>query len=124
MARRGSVKQLSEDHEEWVASRFGGTRSKSSGAAEHDAGDVRSHNLLIECKMTGHPGLVPKRLPAFIKQLEKITHEAWSESRDPVLALRYYAPGHALSGPNGWIDVVVMRTVDIAVLEKWNHHDD
>lgn len=101
MAQRGSSKRLSVEHEEWVASVFNGKRSKSSGAAEHDAGDVRTDTHLIECKMT------KGQVPTFIRHLEKVTLEAWEEGKDPMLALRYYDPDSHFANGYGWVDVVV-----------------
>ena len=87
MAVRGSSKELSVRHENWVARFYGGVRSKSSGAADTDQGDVRTPTHLIECKMTGKPEK-PARLPKFIKELEKVTEEAYSEGRDAFIQKR------------------------------------
>lgn len=115
MARRGSTKALSVKHEDYIAKIFDGVRSKSSGAAEHDAGDVRSDTLLIECKMTGSPGvIVTKPLPVFVRELEVVAKQAWEESKDPMLALRYYCPTSVLSGKDGWIDLTVRLAADDA----------
>lgn len=111
MARRGSTKRRSVDQEDFIARRYGGIRSPSSGASDSDAGDVRTETHLYECKMTGGPGEVHKRLPGFIRQLEKVTEEARQEGRVPGLALRYWAPESILAGPTGWVDVMV-RPVD------------
>lgn len=117
MATRGSSKQLSLQHEYHIGHLFHGLVSLSSGAAEHDAGDVRCKHILIECKMTGHPGKPPKRLPKFIQQLEEITTDAWSEGKDSALALRYYAPDSRLANAGGWVDVVVMLA-DVAAARE------
>lgn len=111
MARRGSTKRYSVEHEEHIASLYGGSRSRSSGAADNDQGDVRAPHLLIECKMTGRPGDKPKKLPKFVQDFEKITEEAWSEGREPVLALRYFAPNSLLADRQGWVDLAVRRAV-------------
>jgi hypothetical protein len=57
--------------------------------------------------MTGGPGETPKPLPVFIRQLEKVTEEAYAEGREAALALRYFAPQSILSNPEGWVDVIV-----------------
>ncbi len=113
MAKRGSTKYLSVQHEDTVARVYKGKRSASSGGAETDQGDVRSKTRLIECKMTGGPGKT-KSLPVFVQHFQKITEEAWSEGRTPVLALRYYDPDSILADREGWIDLVVKRMVDDA----------
>lgn len=118
MARRGSVKYLSVRQEDYIARLFNGRRSKSSGAAEHDAGDVRCVHLLIECKMTGNPGAtVSKPVPRFVQDFEKIAREAWEESKDPMLALRYYSPDSVLAGADGWIDLTLRLATDDAERE-------
>lgn len=111
MARRGSTKALSVAHEERIARAYGGKRSASSGAAAHDQGDVRcsAPMLLIECKMTGSPAHPMKSKPKILKEFEKIAKEAWSEGREPALALRYYDPDSILSGADGMIDLIVRQ---------------
>lgn len=112
MARRGSTKALSVEHEESIACTYNGMRSKSSGAAAHDQGDVRCPMLLIECKYTGSPRSPMKGTPKILKEFEKITQEAWSEGKDPMLALRYYAPGSILANAQGWVDLAVRLVTD------------
>lgn len=114
MAKRGTSKRKSVEHEDYIANLYGGVRSNSSGAADNDQGDVRTPTLLIEAKVTGNPGVKPKPLPKFVRELEKITEEAWSEGREPVLALRYFAPDSILANRQGWIDLAVRRAVDDA----------
>ena len=111
MAKRGTVKRKSIEQEEWIAAQYDGRRSASSGAAETDQGDVRTFTHLIECKCMGNPEEKVKR-PAFAKDLEKVTEEAWSEGRIPMLAIRWYDPDSILADRNGWCDVVVKRVVD------------
>lgn len=115
MAARGTSKRRSVDHEDHIAALYGGVRSASSGGADNDQGDVRTPEFLIECKMTGGPGEDPRPLPVFIQHLEKITEEAYSEGREPVLALRYFAPDSILATWDGWVDVVVRRAADAAI---------
>jgi hypothetical protein len=105
MATKGSVKRLSVDHEEYVASKYSGRRSPSSGGADNDNGDVRSKHNLIECKLTGSPGR-PQRT-TLLTQFEKVAAEAYLEGRSPVIALRYYWPDSFLAGPDGWVDLAV-----------------
>lgn len=109
MARRGSTKRRSVDHEDKIAYLYRGRRSASSGGADNDQGDVRTPTLLIECKMTGGPGEKPKKIPKFVQDFEKITKEAWSEGREPVLALRFFSPGSILADRQGWVDLVLRR---------------
>jgi Holliday junction resolvase len=105
-----SDKSLSVIHEDWIAKQFGGVRSKSSGAAAHDAGDVRvsDKDLLIECKMTRSVVL-----PVFMRDFEKITKEAWEEGKQPMLALRYYS-STSLLAVDKWIDVCLMQASTLA----------
>jgi hypothetical protein len=110
VAARGSSKALSVEQEEWVAMHYGGVRSASSGAADNDQGDVRTDAYLIECKLTGRPGAPAKS--TLLKQFEKNAREAYSEGRDPVLCLRFFAPDSPLSNHNGWVDLTVRLTND------------
>lgn len=110
MAQRGTNKYLSVEHENWIANLFGGRRSKSSGAAEHDAGDVRTKHLLIECKAT------QGRIPTFVSQFEKVAKEAWEEGKTPVLALRFKDQDNPLADSHGWVDLVVTLATDF---EDW-----
>lgn len=117
MAARGTVKRFSEEHEEFVARHYGGTRSPSSGGAISDAGDVRLPDHLIECKLTGEPGGDDKR-PGFLKHLEKVATEAYAEGRDPVLCLRYWCPTSPLAGRDGWLDLTVRLTAEDAEIVR------
>jgi hypothetical protein len=116
MAKRGTTKRYSTDQEKFVAQKYDGTVSPSSGAASNDSGDVRAYNDLIECKMTGTPGKVCTkhetgdcpictRTP-LIRTFEKIAEEAYLESKSPVIALRFWCPDSPLSR-NGWLDLSV-----------------
>lgn len=105
MARRGTSKRLSVDHEEAIARAYGGKRSPSSGGAAHDYGDVRCPEQLIECKAT-----MQEAKPKILKEFEKIAAEAYAEGREPALALRYHAPDSILADTDGWVDLIV-RTV-------------
>lgn len=118
MAKRGSTKKYSVEQEDYYAFLYNGKRSRSSGAADNDQGDVRSERLLIECKMTGRPGHKEPRLPVFVQEFAKVADEAYSEGREPMLGLRYYAPGHALANREGWIDLVVQLAESHAEREE------
>lgn len=111
MAKRGTVKRKSVEQENHIAAHYGGRRSASSGAADTDAGDVRCPDHLIECKCMGNPEERIKR-PGFAKDFEKITEEAWSEGRTPMLAIRWYDPDSILADRSGWVDVIIKRLVD------------
>jgi hypothetical protein len=113
MAKRGSVKALSVEHENFIAYLFGGRRSRSSGAAPGDPGDVRADPWLAECKMTGNPSEIGKR-PGVASQFEKIAKEAAQKGLDPMLALRWYDPDSPLANRDGWCDLVVMKATDAA----------
>lgn len=114
---RGTSKQKSLDQENYVAKALDGRRSPSSGAADTDAGDVRTPFTLIECKCTGVPGHVkqPKH-PSFnqmIAWLEKVSEEAWEEGKDPALAYRFYNPSSRFAKTSGWVDILI-RPLDDA----------
>jgi len=115
-AARGTTKRLSVEQEEAVAQRYGGRLTKGSGAVDNDQGDVRTPTMLIECKMSQKP---PKKL---IEEFEKIAREAWSEGREPMMALRYWAPDSILADHDGWIDLSVRRTCDD--IERETHIQD
>lgn len=108
MARRGTSKDRSVVHEDFIASCYGGVRSPSSGGADTDQGDVRTNTHLIECKTTGGPG--KPKCPTYMKIFEKIALEAFSEAKEPVLAMRFYNPESVIADSDGWVDVVI-RTV-------------
>jgi hypothetical protein len=111
MAKRGTSKALSVLHEDKIAKELGGKRSPSSGGADNDSGDVRTKLELVECKMTGGPERKSSK-PKFVKDLEKVTEEAFSEGRKPILALRYFDPDSILSDSKGWIDLIVRPLED------------
>lgn len=112
MAKRGTVKALSVQHEEFVAYLFEGRRSPSSGGAAHDPGDVRADPWLIECKMTGNPSEVSRK-SKLAQDFEKIAEEAYGKGLDPMVALRYYDPDSPIANNEGWCDLVVMRAQDV-----------
>lgn len=117
MATKGSKKELSVRQEEYVALAFEGIRSKTSGAAITDEGDVRVANegVLIECK--GQFGELAGDTPVratLIKQWEKIADEAYTVGYVPALALRFYVPDSKLADSEGFIDLVVRDLDDDA----------
>lgn len=110
MATKGSKKELSVRQENFVADLYNGVRSKSSGAAVTDEGDVRAPHLglLIECK--GQFGELTGNKPVrstLLKQFEKAADEAWSVGMEPALALRFHAPDSVLADNDGWVDLIV-----------------
>jgi len=112
MATRGSKKWYSIQHEDFIAAKYQGKRSPSSGAAEADAGDVRTESLLFECKMTGHPGQEPKRKATLVSLMEKIADEAWEEGKSPAMAMRWFDPSSKLADRDGWVDFIIRRLGD------------
>ncbi len=113
MAKPGTSKWFSLKHEQFVANRFGGVRSPSSGGAVTDQGDVRVRaagddpGYLVECKHTGSYSKPAFSITVQLSVLEKIADEAWSEGKTPVLALRMYNPHSVLSDAEGMIDLIV-----------------
>lgn len=108
-------KELSKQHEDYIAKLYNGVRSKSSGAAVSDKGDVRTDYEMIECKMTGEPGGTAKR-SSLLSVMEKAADEAWSERMLPVVCLRLWNPSSPLAGPDGWVDFTVRLTNDDMVM--------
>lgn len=113
-------KEISKQHEEWIAQQYHGIRSKSSGGSDTDKGDVRiaTTRTLFECKATGEPGGKPK-YTTIIRHLEKIADEAWIEGKEPALALRYFCPESPLAGWDGWLDLTVRLTTDDKERDGW-----
>lgn len=107
MARRGTYKRLSVDHEEFIARLYDGKRSVSSGAAIHDRGDVRTESCLFECKHSGSFDRPAKSISIKVSDLEKVADEAWSEGKSWAMALRIYAPSSVLADSNGFVDLMV-----------------
>lgn len=126
MARRGTSKFRSLEQEHAVGAAYHGYVSPSSGAADTDAGDVRTFNSLIECKTTGHEGEEKRpSLNQILAWLEEITGQAWEEGKAPVVALRIYAKGHPLARPDGQLDLAIMPVDDAGhrdhALTRWNN---
>lgn len=108
-------KELSKQHEEYIAKKYSGQRSRSSGASDTDKGDVRveGSSSLIECKLTGSPGNEPKR-STLLAHMEKVADEAWAEGKEPAVALRLFCPTSPVANVDGWVDMTVRLTVDDA----------
>lgn len=106
-------KKLSVEQEEFVAKKYGGRRSPSSGAAITDLGDVRTSSALWECKgkFGERTGEKPVR-STLVNQMAKVADEAWQEGKEPAIALRFYMPGHILADTKGYVDLVVRRMCD------------
>jgi hypothetical protein len=106
-------KELSRQHEDWVATQYRGIRSPTSGGSPTDKGDVRvaTSKTVFECKATGKPG-DDSKYTTVIRHLEKVADEAYAEGKEPALALRYFCPDSPLSSHDGWIDLTVRLTTD------------
>jgi len=120
VAARGSTKALSVKQEERISRAYGGERSPSSGGAATDRGDVRQATVrqegqLIECKHTGTFDRPARSISVKLDDFEKIADEAWSEGRDPALALSLYAPASVLADSGGFVDLVVRLVRDDVV---------
>lgn len=113
MTLPGIKKKLSREHEEYVARKYAGRRSPSSGASPTDLGDARNVQTLIECKgqFGERTGNKPVR-STILTQFEKIADEAWSGGRDPLLALRFYKPDSPCANNEGYVDLVVRLLED------------
>lgn len=115
MARKGTNKARSVEHEEFIAKCYEGKRSPSSGASDHDEGDVKVGNariggILFECKATGDSEKPAKA--TIVTRMEKVAEEAWAAGYEPALALRFYKPDSRLADGKGFIDLVVRRVAD------------
>jgi hypothetical protein len=111
---KGSNKDRSRQHEDFIADLYEGKRSPSSGAADTDSGDVRvkDDQTLWECKLSGNTAS-PRR-STIVKQMEKIAYEAYEEGKEPGLALRFFDPDSTLAWDDGYVDVVVRLARDDA----------
>lgn len=81
------TKRRSSRQEAWVARVLEGTVVPGSGAFDRP-GDVRTDTFLVECKTTGE-----KSFRLSCEVIEKLTAEAESEERSPMLALRFENAG-------------------------------
>jgi hypothetical protein len=110
-------KQLSREHEEYVAQQYEGHRSFSSGASIRDKYDVRSEFSFIECKLRGRPGTPAKS--TLVRQYDKIRENALEAGREPALALRFFIPDSLSADTNGWVDLAVRALADDADRERY-----
>lgn len=111
MAHRGTVKSLSITHEEHVAKKFHGTRSKTS---QKDV-RVEAEDTIFECK--GRWGArVGAKDPytLLIRQMEKVFDEAASEGKEPAIAMRFFLPDSPLADDSGYVDFAVRLLEDDA----------
>lgn len=109
-------KELSRQHESRIAYVYDGKRTASSGASDTDKGDVRTTDVLYECKLTGAPG-GPSKRTTLLNHMEKCADEAYAEDREPAVCLRIFAPDSPLSAKDGWVDLTVRLTHDDASRE-------
>lgn len=91
----------SDKHEKRMAKRLGGKTQRGSGAVRHRRGDVKTVEMLVECKRTDREGISIKR-----SWVEKITMEATNTGKIPAIALEFgdNKPGVHRSGPRFPID--------------------
>lgn len=115
MALSGTSKDRSIKQEDRIAGMYGGTRSKSSGAAVHDSGDVLAGGDLIECKTTGTTDK-PSTLPKFMQEFEKVAIEAIERGLNPVLCLQYYCPESDIANRAGMVEVSIRLTTNDACM--------
>lgn len=113
MAKRGTSKWHSILHEDFIAAAYGGRRSRTSGAADHEDGDVVCDEVLIECKMSGVKSPA-KSASVKLDVLEKIAAEAYSVGKTPLMALRMRNPESFLADRDGFVDVMVRLVRDDA----------
>lgn len=74
----------SKVQEKRLAKRLGGNRQKGSGALRHHKGDVKTQELLMECKRTDKESMSIKK-----EWLAKITREALVSNKVPALAIEF-----------------------------------
>jgi hypothetical protein len=103
-------RERSIDHETKVAKKYGGIRSKTSGAHIKDHFDVRCPYDLIECKTTGEPG--NEKTSRIVKLLEAQIDSAYEVGCRGSLNLRYFQPRSPNSDPDGYIYITVRLTKD------------
>ena len=128
MAKRGTAKALSVEHEEWVAKLYGGTRSPSSGASPTDLGDVRvsDGDTLFECKGKWGERVDGKPVKStLVSQFEKIWDEAAQGGKNAALALRFFMPNSPLANKDGFVDLTVRLAADDAENAElaWRYED-
>lgn len=86
VARPRPTRSISDRHEKKVAKQVGGRRTIASGATPAEKGDVKAHDLRLECKSTEALGY---RLT--LADLQK--NEAAAQGEEiPVFAIEFRAP--------------------------------
>jgi hypothetical protein len=104
-----SRKQMSVEHEEYIAKMIGGKRERASGASITAPGDVIGDEYLIECKVSESGSVTINA-----KQWRKIREEAATRGRRPMAALRLRDPYNK----DKHIDVIV-KLLDDEVEDQW-----
>jgi Holliday junction resolvase len=104
-----TAKQMSVEHEDFIAKVFGGKRERASGANPTRPGDVYVHDekILIECKVSESNSVTINS-----KKLDKLRQEAAQRGCRPMAALRLRDP---YNGDH--IDVVV-KLLDDEIEER------
>jgi hypothetical protein len=92
--RKKSIKQ-----EDRVAKKIGGRRQVASGAFPGHRGDVRSDELLVECKRTDK-----KSISVTIAYLKKISKEASAYGRTPAVSISFEGIKPAFEGAPSLVD--------------------
>lgn len=77
-------KKTWEKSEDRAASMVGGRKTKASGACQHDKGDAKSKNYLLECKSTDKKSIALKT-----EWLRKISGEATAKNKIPLMFLTF-----------------------------------
>lgn len=118
-------KQMSVEHEEFIANEFGGRRERASGASITAPGDVYvpdsayNEKLLIECKVSESGSVSISR-----KAIHKIREEAATRGCRPMVALRLRDP----YDPNYHVDVILKliddELTDLAELQQLRYLED
>lgn len=105
------AKELAKEHEHYIAKRYHGVRSLSSGASDHAKGDVKSRwdGTVFECKTQMRQQHSKSKL---VSQMEKCADEAWEQALDPAVSLRFWDPQSPLADFSGWIYITARLTED------------
>jgi len=96
--REKGVKKKSKRQEDRVARKMGGRTQKGSGSVMFHKGDVKTQELLLECKRTDKASMSVKK-----EWLEKIAKEAVTYDRVPALSIEF--DGMAKLVEKDWIMV-------------------
>lgn len=82
--RQEGVKKRSQRQEKRVAVKLNGKPQKGSGAVSFHKGDVRTAELLLECKTTQNASLSIKQ-----EWLEKVSKESVAYNKVPALSIEF-----------------------------------